>query len=61
MTAMSPIVNGLRMPVETLSVRIFSGGVAAATRQALATKSTGTRSIRIELLAAKRPGIRPAP
>ena len=62
-TAMSWIVNGLRMPVDTFIVRIVpsSGGCAAAAMQAFATKSTGIRSIRIDWLAAKRPGIRPAP
>ena len=60
---MSAIVNGLRMPVDTFIVRTlpFSGGIAAAVTHALATKSTGIRSIRIALLAAKRPGMMPAP
>ena len=60
---MSWIVNGLRMPVDTFIVRTvpFAGGNAAAAMQALATKSTGIRSIRIDRLAAKRPGMIPAP
>ena len=60
-SARSPIVNGLRMPVETLNTRSSSGGCAAATRHALATKSTGMMSIRMLLLAPKRPGMMPEP
>ena len=60
---MSWIVNGLRMPVDTFMVRIVpgAGGIAAAAMQALATKSTGIRSMRIDRLAAKRPGMMPTP
>jgi hypothetical protein len=61
-SAIAPIVSGLRELLATLRVRMApAGSWPAAARHAFATMSTGTMSIAIEGLAAKRPPISPAP